>query len=36
MGLDFGHCRGARGQKLRNYLKSKLSNKLKLVVSKVF
>ena len=37
MGFDFVHFRGARGQKLRNYLKkTKLSNKLKLIVSKLF
>ena len=38
MGVDFDHFRGARGQKLRNYLKkkSKLSYKSKLIVSKLF
>ena len=38
MGFDFGHFRGPRGPKLRNNLKkkSKLSCKLKLIVSKLF
>ena len=37
MGVDFGHFRDTRGPKLRNYLKkSKLSYKLKLIVSKLF
>ena len=38
MGVDFGHFRGARGTKIKKLVeqKSKLSYKLKLIVSKLF
>ena len=38
MGFDFGHFRGTRGAKFKKLFetKSKLSYKLKLIVSKLF